>query len=70
MYYDSEYLFPQGYTGAYRGLSVRLVKSAETEGLTDAIDKTSNRSIKSLRDGQLLIERNGKVYNSLGAEVK
>jgi len=70
MYYDSEFLFPQGYTGAYRGLSVRLVKSAETEGLTDAIDKTSNRSIKSLRDGQLLIERNGKVYNSLGAEVK
>ena len=70
MYYDAEYLFPQGYTGAYRGLSVRLVKSAETEGLTDAIDQTSNRSIKSLRDGQLLIERNGKVYNSLGAEVK
>lgn len=26
MYFDSEFLFPQGYTGCYRGLSVRLVK--------------------------------------------
>lgn len=71
MYFDSEFLFPQGYTGAYRGLSVRLVKSVETEGLTDAVDNNaSDRLCKSLRDGQLLIRRGDKTYTVSGQELK
>lgn len=66
LYFDSEDLFPQGYTGAYRGLAVRLVKSAETEGWTDAVDNASGRSCKTLRDGQVLIYRNGETYNVEG----
>ena len=70
MYYDSEFLFPQGYTGAYRGLSVRLVKSAETEKLTDAVDNTSKHSCKMLRNGQLFIRRSGRTYTITGQELK
>ena len=39
-----------------------------------AIDEVSGESKvesqKSIRDGVLLIERNGKTYNALGAEIK
>ena len=69
LYFDSEDLFPQGYTGAYRGLAVRLVKSADTEGWTDAVDNVSVRSCKMFRDGQLLIERNGEIYNVEGKKL-
>jgi len=70
MYFDSEYLFPQGYTGAYRGLSVRLVKSAETEGLTNAANDASDRSGKLLHDGIILIRHGDKTYTLTGQEVK
>ena len=69
LYFDAENLFPQGYTGAYRGLAVRLVKSAETEGWTEAVENSPVRSRKTLRDGQLLIERNGEIYNAEGKKM-
>ncbi len=44
------------------------------KGSTQAIDQITNdksqMANKLIRDGQLLIERNGKTYNALGAEVK
>lgn len=69
LFFDSKNLFPQGYTGAYRGLAVRLVKPAETEGWTDTEDNASGRSCKTLRDGQVLIYRNGETYNVEGKKL-
>ena len=59
----------------YYGQAVRLVQDVQTPG----IDETTNDEItndevrmtnKVIRNGQLLIERNGKTYNALGVELK
>ena len=56
------------------GMSVRLVKDAEgsEEGIEDVVvsDKQNNEARKVLINGQLFIEKNGKIYNAQGAEVK
>lgn len=49
-----------------RGIYANFVE--KQEGIESV--QTSDRSEKFIRDGQLLIERNGKIYNALGAEVK
>jgi len=43
--------------------------SGSEERALDNVD-ISPKAIKTIRDGQLLIERNGKLYNVSGAEVK
>ena len=50
--------------------SVRLVK--DVPSIPTAVDNTAveNKAIKRLVNGQLLIIREGKTYNALGAEVK
>ena len=53
------------------GMSVRLVKDAgSTQGIEGIHTNTTPKTAKVLRDGVLYIIRDGKVYTSLGAEVK
>ncbi len=44
--------------------------SSETTGIDSTTDNPSPVTHKYLRNGQLLIERNGKIYNALGAEIQ
>ena len=57
------------YPYRYIGYSVRLVHDCEN---LEAIDNvaTEKTAVKVLRDGQLLIEKNGRTYNAQGAELK
>ena len=57
-----------GYTLTYTSLS----GSGTINDVTGIDDVQSNnvQSTKVLRDGQLLIEKNGKTYNAVGAEVR
>ncbi len=60
------------YSRAY-GYSVRLVTRPENEGQgidEVGIQPSAVSGQKVLRNGMLLIERNGKTYNAQGAEVK
>ena len=52
------------------GTSVRLVK--DYYGSSTAIDDVQDnvQCTKVIRDGQLLITRDGRTYNALGVEVK
>ena len=52
------------------GASVRLVQAAP--GGTTALDNAAvdAKAVKRIVDGKLLIERDGKAFNALGAEVK
>lgn len=52
---------------AFNVTDIVLVMNNET-----AIDHTAagEKTIKSFRNGQLVIEKNGKFYNALGAELK
>ena len=54
------------------GASVRLVRyysNATAIGNVES-EKSNVESRKIIRDGQLFIERDGKIYNALGVEVK
>lgn len=72
-YWDSEtsqatFLTDEVYEISY-GLSVRLVHDYEEPS---AIDNTTveAKAIKRVKDGHLLIEKNGKTYNAQGVELK
>jgi hypothetical protein len=52
------------------GLSVRLVRVAGNREGIESIQPSAVSSQKVLRNGMLLIERNGKTYNAQGAEVR
>jgi hypothetical protein len=72
-YWDSEtsqatFLTDEAYEISY-GLSVRLVHDYEEPS---AIDNTTveAKAIKRVKDGHLLIEKNGKTYNAQGVELK
>ena len=55
----------------HQGLSVRLVHDAEmASGINANPSANIGGSQKIIRNGQLFIEKNGKTYNVLGAEVK
>ena len=66
---------PKGSLSAYQNAAVwqdfNIVEFDPKEGIEQP---TSDSSIKGgekfLRNGQLFIEKNGKIYNALGAEVK
>lgn len=71
--FDLSYAATQGGIGSadyIMGTSVRLVRDCSgTTGVDETITPDpSNR--KFLRDGQLLIIRDGKIYNAQGVEVK
>lgn len=42
----------------------------EAQGIDEVSQESRVESRKVIRNGQLFIERNGKIYNALGAEVK
>lgn len=54
------------------GDSVLFSKIIVNEGSATAIEKTAvdTKAVKRIVNGQLLIERDGKLYNATGAEVK
>lgn len=45
-------------------------KTDPNEGIDEVSQESKAKSQKLIKDGQLLIERNGKTYNALGAEVQ
>ena len=53
--------------GSVKLFSLKLIEG--TEGI-DEVAGGQAQSTKRLRDGLLIIEKNGKVYNALGTEVK
>lgn len=54
-----------------KGFSVRLVKDAEgSQGIEDIKVKETGKAVKVLRDGQLYIIRDGKVFNATGVQVR
>ena len=68
LWFRSYQLNPEDDHPADNGLSVRLVKDVDTTPIEN-VDVTTKVS-KTLRDGVLLIEKNGKTYNATGAEIK
>ncbi len=50
-----------------------MQKSCQTEKVNfcaiDAVN-AGDKAVKVFRDGQLLIEKNGKTYNIIGAELR
>ena len=51
--------------------TTRWYFSADTEGIDEVFtDRPAQPAHKVLRDGMLLIERNGKTYNAQGAELR
>ncbi len=57
----------------YYGQAVRLVQEVSgQQGIEEPTSDSSQkgRGKKLIKDGQLLIERNGKIYNALGTEIQ
>ncbi len=68
-------IVPYGSKKAYSETSIwkdfYKIEEMDPQGIdTPSLQGRSGEASKFLRDGQLLIERNGKTYNALGAEVK
>jgi hypothetical protein len=61
----------QSYSDRNQGTPVRFVKAAPG-GATgiESVQSSAVRSQKVLRNGQLLILRDGKTFNATGAEVR
>ena len=59
-----------GFGFRHRGQAVRLLQEVENPQGMESVQHSAVSSQKVLREGVLLIERNGKTYNALGAEVK
>ena len=58
-----------GYGPRHRGQAVRLIQEVENpQGVEDV--NANAKAVKVIKDGQLLIEKNGKTYNVQGAEVR
>lgn len=49
--------------------SVRTVKAWEPQGIEEVSQEPKAKSQKLIKDGQLFIEKNGKFYNVMGAEI-
>jgi hypothetical protein len=63
------------FTGSINGYEegTTLKFTIESQGGTTAVENVQTNQVqgtKILRDGMLLIEKNGKIYNATGAEVK
>ena len=75
MYFDSNkiYASDRGEPSKYPadGNSVRLVQPYDEHQAIDQItNDQSPKTNKVIKDGRLLIEKNGKIYNATGQEVK
>ena len=70
LFFDGFKLYPQDDVYRYPGFSVRLVQAAPEDAT--AIDNTTvdAKAAKRIVGGQLVIERDGKVFNATGTQVK
>lgn len=59
-----------GFGFRHRGQAVRLLQEVENPQGMESVQHSAVSSQKVLREGVLLIEKNGKTYNALGAEIK
>ena len=50
-------------------MTASMGKTAPSEGFDQIVNRQSSNR-KFIKDGQLYIERNGKIYNALGAEIR
>ena len=73
-YQRNQIIYPQSELAAMAGKDIiRLtfyVKSQAPSALGVTVQIGLAEATKFFRDGQLLIEKNGKIYNVMGAEVK
>ena len=72
---DLTITYPCGSTESYESewskCNVNLESTCETPtGMEEMIESSNPQIFKSIKDGQLLITRDGKLYNVTGAEVK
>ena len=61
------------FNGGFENVSQIVFTIAESQGGTTAVENVQTNHVqatKFFRDGQLLIEKNGKIYNVQGVEVK
>ena len=61
------------FSGNFENVSQIVFTIVESQGGTTAVENVQTNHVqatKFFRDGQLLIEKNGKIYNVQGAEVK
>ena len=70
LHFDKNGWVTQSYPRSY-GMSVRLVKDAEGEqGVEDIRMTDDNKTRKFFMNGQLFIEKNGKMFNATGVQVR
>lgn len=69
LYFDSFELSPTNTNSRIHGLAVRLVQKADVQTALDH-STADVRVTKRLLNGQLLIEKNGKQYNTSGQQIK
>ena len=71
LYVTKEYSQTNLNVDRFYGLSVRLVRAASAStALNQITNDQSPMTNKVIKDGRLLILRNGKLFNAVGAEVK
>ena len=62
--------FTGSINGYEEGTTLKFTIEEGGETAVENVQTNQLQSTKVLRDGQLLIEKNGKIYNVMGAEVK
>ena len=55
---------------SYNGSTIILTYVAQEQGIQTTTAKVSTGAIKTMRNGMLLIEKNGKTFNTIGQIVK
>lgn len=72
-YNPTTYVLTISYNGEGTGRMNKLtmgVKPTTPTGIEQITNDQSPKTKKFFRNGQLLIEKNGKIYNAIGIEVK
>ena len=65
--YGSKSLYQEA--SGWKDFNIEEMKNPN-EGIEEVSQQPKANSQKLIKNGQLLIERNGKTYNALGAEIK
>ena len=65
--YGSKSLYQEA--SGWKDFNIEEMKNPN-EGIDEVSQESKAKSQKVIKDGQLYIERNGKTYNALGAEIK
>lgn len=70
LFFDGFKLYPQDDTYRFPGFSVRLVQVIPANPTTIYNTDVNTKVAKRIENGQLLIEKNGKLYTTTGQEIK